>query len=141
VLEDIGWARYPRAAADRESRPPLGGMALAVGAFSTRPELAAEAVQCLASARSQTRYMAGSKIPAARAAAYRDPAVRAIFPMADLIRDSIDDAGERPRTPYYYDVGAALLRAFHPEETVSPAHTPARAAELVTAVLHDAVLL
>ena len=50
--------------------------------------------------------MLDSGNPAARAAAYDDPAVREAFPMADLIRESIDDAGPRPITPYYSDVSA-----------------------------------
>ena len=40
--------------------------------------------------------------PAARAAAYDDPGVREAYPMADLIRDSIDSACPRP--------GHAVLR-------------------------------
>ena len=48
--------------------------------------------------------MVDSGNPAAKAAAYDDPAVREAFPMADLIRESINDAGPRPVTPYYNDV-------------------------------------
>jgi multiple sugar transport system substrate-binding protein len=141
VLEDIGWARYPRAEPGRESRPPLGGIGLAISAFSRKPALAVEAARCLASPRSQTEYMAGSRIPASRAAAYDDAAVRAVFPMADLIRASIDAAEPRPRTPYYVDVSASVVRAFHPPAAVDPARTPAEAARLVADVLHDRVLL
>jgi multiple sugar transport system substrate-binding protein len=141
VLEDIGWARFPRVDAGAPSRPPLGGIDLAVGAFSRHPELAVEAVRCLASAESQTAYMIDAKNPAARAAAYDDPEVRRLFPMADLVRASIDEAAPRPRTPYYPDVSAAIVRTFHPPAAVEPAETPARAAKLVDDVLHDRVLL
>ncbi|HEY7724599.1 MAG TPA: extracellular solute-binding protein [Anaeromyxobacteraceae bacterium] len=141
VLEDIGWARYPRVDAGAPSRPPLGGIDLAVGAFSRHPELAVEAVRCLASAESQTAYMIDARNPAARASAYDDPEVRRLFPMADLVRASIDEAAPRPRTPYYPDVSAATVRAFHPPAAVEPAETPARAARLVDDVLHDRVLL
>ena len=79
--------------------------------------------------------------PAARAAVYDDPAVRARFPMADLIRASIEDAAPRPRTPYYADVSAAVVRAFHPPSAVTPDRTPAAAATLIDDVLHDRVLL
>ena len=72
--------------------------------------------------------MVESGNPAARAAAYDDPAVREAFPMADLIRDSINDAGPRPITPVLrrrVDLGAAHLapgratsrRPSTPEET------------------------
>ncbi len=141
VLADIGWARYPRVLPDAPSRPPLGGIHLAVGAFSRRGALAAEAARCLTSTRSQVEYMVGAKNPAARAAAYDDPEVRKVFPMADLVRESIDGAAPRPKTPYYNDVSAAVVRAFHPESAVDPERTPSRAAKLLVDVLHDRVLL
>jgi multiple sugar transport system substrate-binding protein len=141
VLDDVGWTRYPRADAKRESRPPLGGIDLAVGAFSRHADLAVDAARCITSARSQTEYMVDAKNPAARAAAYDDPEVRKIFPMADLIRESIDDAEPRPQTPYYTDVSSAVVRTFHPEIAVEPDLTPSKAAKLVVEVLHDRVLL
>jgi multiple sugar transport system substrate-binding protein len=141
VLDDIGWARYPRVDPAGESRPPLGGIDLAVGAHSRHQNLAVEAVRCLTSEASQRQYMIEAKNPAARAAVYDDPRVRQIFPMADLIRDSVAQAAPRPGTPYYTDVSSAVARAFHPPGAVRSDLTPRRAAELVAGVLHDRVLL
>jgi multiple sugar transport system substrate-binding protein len=141
ALADVGWARYPRVDAGTPSRPPLGGIDLAVGAFGRHPERAVAAIRCLTSARRQAEYMVDSKNPAARAAVYDDPAVRAVFPMADLVRESIREAAPRPRTPYYSDVAAAVVREFHPPSAVRPDRTPAAAARLVADVLHDRVLL
>lgn len=141
VLEDVGWARYPRVDPARPSRPPLGGIGLAVSAFSPRAALAVEASRCLSSLESQIAYMLDAKLPVARAAAYDDPRIRARYPMADLIRTSIDEAEPRPRTPFYMDVSAAAVRTFHPPADVDPESTPAAAARLIAAVLHDRVLL
>lgn len=141
VLEDVGWARYPRVRADLPSRPPLGGIGLAVSAFSRRAALAVEAARCLSSAESQAEYMLDARIPVARRAVYDDPRVRARYPMADLIRASVDEAEPRPRTPFYVDVSAATVRTFHPPAAVDPDRTPADAARLIVAVLHDRVLL
>ena len=85
--------------------------------------------------------MLKSKNPAARAAVYDDAEVRWVFPMADLIRESIADAAPRPKTPYYTDVSAAVARTFHPPAAVRPTRTPAAADRLVVGVLHDRVLL
>ena len=126
---------------DRASRPPLGGIDLAVGAFSRHGALAVEAVRCLTSRESQRAYMLDARNPAARAAVYDDAEVRRAFPMADLLRRSIDEAGARPPTPYYTDVSAAVVRAFHPPREVDPERTPAAAARLVADVLLDRVLL
>jgi len=141
VLADLGWAAYPRVAAGVAARPPLGGIHLAVGAFSRHPLLAAEAIRCLTSAESQARYMLETGNPGARAVIYDDPAVRASFPMADLVRDAIRAAAPRPQTPYYQDVSAAVVREFHPPDAVDPATTPEAADRLVSNVLHDRVLL
>ena len=141
VLDDIGWARYPRVRADLPSRPPLGGIGLAVSAFSRRAALAVEAARCLSSRESQTAYLLDAGIPVARRAVYDDPGVRERYPMADLIRSSVDEAEPRPSTPYYEDVSTATVRTFHPPAAVRPDRTPAEAARLIVAVLHDRVLL
>jgi len=141
VLDDIAWARWPRVDPARPSRPPLGGIDLGVSAFTPHPELVIEAIRCLTTVESQRRYMLKSKNTAARAAVYDDPEVRKAFPMADLIRESINDAGPRPKTPYYTDVSAAVARTFHPPASVRPQRTPAAADRLVAGVLHDRVLL
>jgi multiple sugar transport system substrate-binding protein len=141
VLEDIGWARYPRVVADRESRPPLGGIAIGVNRFSRQSELAVRAIRCITSHESQRTYMLEAKLPAARSSVYLDLEVARAFPMAGLIRDSIDGSAPRPLTPYYPDVSASVVRAFHPPDAVDPETTPAAAGELVVEVLHDRVLL
>jgi multiple sugar transport system substrate-binding protein len=141
VLDDIGWARYPRVDASAPSRPPLGGINLGVGAYGKHQAQAVQAVRCLTSPESQTQYMVKSKNPGARGAVYDSPDVRRIFPMADDIRQSINDAAPRPKTPYYTDVSSAVQRSFHPEAAVDPARTPAKASKLIVNVLHDKVLL
>jgi multiple sugar transport system substrate-binding protein len=141
VLDDIGWARYPRVDTDTASRPPLGGISLGIGAYGAHKDQALQAVRCITSLESQTQYMAKSKNPGARAAVYDDAQVRRLFPMADEIRQSIDGAAPRPKTPYYTDVSSATQRSFHPPASVDPGRTPARAAKLIVDVLHDKVLL
>src|SRR4051794_7327363 len=90
VVDDIAWARYPETEAGKPSKPPLGGINLAIGAFTKHPEEALAAAKCITSVESGIQYMIKSGNPAARAAAYDDPGVRKAFPMADLIRDSIN---------------------------------------------------
>jgi multiple sugar transport system substrate-binding protein len=141
VLDDVGWARYPRSERSRPSRPPIGGIDLAIGAFTTHPDEALHAARCLTSLESQVRYMLDSGNPAARRAAYDDPRVRARFPMAALIRDSIDAAGPRPRTAYWVDVSAAVQRTWHPPRAVRAPATPRASAEFIRAVLEGRALL
>lgn len=141
VFDDIAWARYPRVDAGEPSRPPLGGINLAIGAFSEHPDEALDAVRCITSVESNAQYMVEAGNPAARAGAYDDPEVRAAFPMADLIRESIDDAGPRPITPYYGDVSTSVQRTWHPAAEVRAPSTPERTDTYMREVLQGERLL
>jgi multiple sugar transport system substrate-binding protein len=141
VLDDISWGRYPQVAGGQASKPPLGGIDLAVGAFTKHADFAIEAVKCLTTDASEKQYMLKSKNPAARTSVYDDVDVRKVFPMADLIRESIDAAAPRPQTPYYTDVSTATVRTFHPPASVDPQRTPKDATQLIVDVLHDRRLL
>jgi multiple sugar transport system substrate-binding protein len=141
VLDDIGWARYPRAVDGTESAPPLGGINLGVSAFTKHPQLVIDAIRCITSVKNQTVYMLAEGNPAASSAVYDDPEIQQKFPMATLIRDSIDTAGARPQTPYYPDVSTAITTTFSPPAAVQPDRTPARADDLIVKVLHDEALI
>jgi multiple sugar transport system substrate-binding protein len=141
VVDDIGWARYPAMSAGEPSKPPLGGINLAIGAYTKYPTQAVELVKCLTSLKSNVQYMVDSGNPAAKAAAYDDPAVRKAFPMADLIRRSINDAGPRPVTPYYNDVSTSVQITWHPANDVHAPQTPKETSSFMTDVLHGNRLL
>jgi multiple sugar transport system substrate-binding protein len=141
TFDDIGWARYPRAMADHESAPPLGGINLAIGNFTNDPSQALAAVKCITSVKSSVQYMVEAGNPSAKAAAYDDPKVLEAFPMAALIRDSIDSAGPRPITPYYGDVSTSVQRNWHPEGAVNPKSTPKETDTYMKEVLNGDRLL
>jgi multiple sugar transport system substrate-binding protein len=140
-LNDVGWAKYPQTVAGTASRPPFGGIELGVGAFSKHTNLAYDAAKCITSTAHQTLYMLGTGNPAARKAVYDDPAIRKQFPMADLIRASLDDAAPRPQSQYYGDISTGLQREFSPPDSVNPNNTPQAATSLITEVLKGNRLL
>jgi multiple sugar transport system substrate-binding protein len=141
VVDDIGWARYPEVKAGEASRPPLGGINLAIGNFTQYPQQSLDLVKCATSLQSGIDYMLDSGNPAARGAAYDDPKVRKAYPMADLIRQSINDAGPRPITPYYNDVSTSVQRTWHPPTSVQAPQTPEETATFMTEVLQGNRLL
>ncbi|MGY1814708.1 extracellular solute-binding protein [Blastococcus sp. SYSU D00820] len=141
VPEDYGWTLYPRVDAGTESAPPFGGIGIGVGAFSPDVDLAMEAVQCIVSAENQKYYMLTNGNPAALSTVYDDPEVTEQLPMADTIRQSLEQAVPRPQTPYYSEVSGSIQREYHPPSTVDPGSTGAAATELITAVLAGDQLL
>lgn len=140
-IPDVGWARYPQTVAGTASRPPFGGIELGVGSKSKHTDLAHQAAVCIASAEHQKTYMLGTGNPAANKAVYNDAAVRKQFPMAELIRTSLDAAAPRPLTQFYGDLSTGLQREYSPPNAVDPNSTPAKATSLITAVLKGDKLL
>ncbi|GAA3470527.1 extracellular solute-binding protein [Nonomuraea roseola] len=122
VFDDYGWARYPKVTADRASAPPLGGSNIAVGAGTPEDQRdsAFAALACLTSEQAQKGFMTQAGIPAARASVYDDAEVRAKFPFADVMRDSIAEAAPRPMVRKYNALSTAIQTAFHPPASVSP---------------------
>jgi len=141
LLDDIGWAMYPRVVEGQEAAPPYGGINIGVGAFSEHTDLAYDAVRCIVSPENQAEYFVTDGNPPASGAAFDDPAVQEAFPMADVIRDSLQLAVPRPQTPYYNEVSAGLQETWHPVGSVDPDTTPAAATELIVAVLRGEKLL
>jgi multiple sugar transport system substrate-binding protein len=139
--DDYGWALYPRVVEDEPSRPPYGGINIAIGAFSQHADLAFEAAECATSEENQAYYFVSNGNPASKAAVYDDPAVVEAFPMAPVIRESLEQAASRPQTAYYSEVSTSLQREYHPPESVDPEETGAEAAELIQAVLAKEALL
>lgn len=139
-IDDIGWAMYPATEEGGEPAPPFGGISIGVGAFSNHQEEAFEATECITSLENQTLYMLGTGNPASRAAVFDDADVAEEFPMADVIRDSLEQAVPRPQSQYYSDMSTAIQREWSPPSQVSE-NTPAASAELIMAVLRGERLL
>jgi multiple sugar transport system substrate-binding protein len=137
-MDDLAWARYPRVRADQPSRPPLGGVNLAISRFSNKKEVAYEFVRCAVSPASEKIHLMLAGNPAANGSVYDDPEVKKAIPMAPLMRESIDSAGPRPVTPFYADISAAILQTWHPPSTIEPATTPEKSAAQISDVLHNA---
>lgn len=140
VVDDIGWARYPRVLPDRPSAPPLGGANLGVGAFSEHPDEAVALVECINALPKATQYMLDEGEPSPYAATYDDPKLREEYDNADLIRESIADGGPRPLSPFYTDISGAIQQTWHPPSSVN-AETPERTDEFMADVLAGRRLL
>jgi multiple sugar transport system substrate-binding protein len=118
--EKIGWARYPRTVKEEPSKPPLGGFNLAVSEYSSSPELAFEAAECLANEDHQALAAELGGLPPTTESVYENEKVTKAFPFADLLRESIDNAAPRPVTPAYSDISLAIQKSFHPPDGVEP---------------------
>lgn len=121
--DDLGWALYPRTVSGRPSRPPVAGTALAVPAASKHRSLALEAARCITSLGHQVDYAQAQGLLPSLAAAYNSPRVRKAFPMAGLLRESLDTGAPRPTIARYQEVSAALQKSAWPPGRVDPRST------------------
>ena len=140
VFDDLGWAPYPRVDADKPAKPPLGGINVGISTYSTHKQQAYDFVKCLVSPESEKIQLIVNGDPEANSTVYDDPEVKKAIPMADLIKESIAQAGPRPVSPFYGDVSGAIQRVWHEPSQVGVG-TAAASASLISAVLHDQALL
>jgi multiple sugar transport system substrate-binding protein len=141
AFKDIAWARYPEVKAGEASKPPLGGINLAIGAYTTHYKQDLALVKCATSLQGNIQYMLDSGNPAAKGAAYDNAQVKKAFPMAALIRSSIATAGPRPITPFYNDVSTSIQKTWHPATSVTAPATPNASATYMHDVLQGTRLL
>ncbi len=141
VAAHMGWARWPGVVAGRPGRVTIGGINLGVGAYGRHPDLAFEAAACIASEPNQRLAATRGGLPPTLSALYDDADVRATFPFAGLLRETLRDAVQRPQTPFYADVSLAISRTLHPMRDIDPVRDTVRLRDAVRRALRSEGLL
>jgi len=141
VATHMGWARWPAVVEGRPSRVTIGGINLGVAAYSRHPLLAFDAAACIASESNQRLAATIGGLPPTIAALYDDGEVRATFPFAQSLRETLRDAVQRPQTPLYADVSLAISHTLHPMRNIDPAVDVGRLRKAVSRALHSQGLL
>jgi multiple sugar transport system substrate-binding protein len=141
VAAHMGWARWPAVIPGRPSRVTLGGINLGIGAYTRHPKLAFEAALCLASAPNQRLAAERGGLPPTLRALYDEPQIRRVFPFAEVLRETLRDAVQRPQTPLYADVSLAISHTLHPMRAIDPDRDVARLRAAVGRALRSEGLL
>ncbi|MFQ5596504.1 MAG: ABC transporter substrate-binding protein [Nitrospiria bacterium] len=141
VAARMAWARWPAVVENRPSRVTIGGINLGIGAYSRHPELAFRAALCIAAADNQRLAAKRGGLPPTIAALYDESEVRATFPFADVLRDTLEDAVQRAQTPVYNDISLAIGRTLHPMKRIDPQRDVKRLRKAVERALKSEGLL
>jgi multiple sugar transport system substrate-binding protein len=120
LFQQFRWAPYPRVYADRPSRPTVGGIDLAIGAYSRHPALAFEAALCLRDHDNQMTAAVKGGLPPTLRSLYSEPALTAGYPFAPEILGALETASVRPQTPAYQNVSIAISHALSPPADIKP---------------------
>ena len=141
-LDDLGWARYPQTVEGEESKPPIGGIDIGVGAYSKHPDFAQQAAVCVTSAKAQTELAVNEGLMPSRESVYASDELKEAYP-ADLLAlwsDSVDSGGPRPKSAYYSQISSAVQARWHSPTSVGPS-TPGKSAAFLKAILSGKALL
>lgn len=141
VPDDMGWAPYPRVDADTPAATPLGGINLGVGIDSQHHELAYDAIECIVAPENQSEYFVTNGNPPSSESAYDDERIEEEYPMAEVIRDALDESVPRPQTPYYSEISETIQDEFTPISSVNPDVTPQQTDKFIGEVLRGEKLL
>jgi trehalose/maltose transport system substrate-binding protein len=123
VFKQIAAARYPAVDPNLPSKPPLGGINVAVSSYSKHQAKAFDAIKCLIKPENQLAIAKAGGLPPVRSDVYSNPELnKSVYPgFADLIKTSIESAGLRPsESPAYQDLSLAIQAAIHPTTGIDP---------------------
>jgi multiple sugar transport system substrate-binding protein len=139
---DLGWARYPQTVEGEESKPPIGGIDIGVGAYSKHPEFAQEAAACVTSPEAQGALAVNEGLMPSRQSVYDSPELNEAYPadLLDLYSQSVDSGGPRPKSAFYSQISSAIQSRWHSPNSVGPG-TPGKSAEFLSAILKGEALL
>jgi trehalose/maltose transport system substrate-binding protein len=142
-LADLGWARYPETVAGEDSKPPIGGIDIGVGAYSKHPDYALEAAACVTSSEGQVDLAVNEGLMPSRTSAYQSPELAKAYPpdLLALFSESVEDGGPRPKSAYYATISAAVQSVWHSPTSVDPDTTPEKSAKFLKDVLEGKALL
>ncbi|MFJ5779080.1 ABC transporter substrate-binding protein [Streptomyces sp. NPDC093094] len=120
LFKNFRWAPYPRVDAGRPSRPTIGGIDLAVSAYSRRPDLAFEAALCLRNRENQLTAALEGGLPPTLRALYQEDALVKEYPFAADVLAALESASVRPQTPAYQNVSIVVSHTLSPPSGIDP---------------------
>jgi multiple sugar transport system substrate-binding protein len=117
------WAPYPSVDPGKPARVTIGGIDLAVSAYSPHPQLAYQAILCLRDAANQLTAAVKGGLPPTLASVYNDPQMQSAYPFRHLILSQVNNGAVRPKTPLYQVVSVAISHQISPPGSINPPAT------------------
>ena len=117
------WAPYPQVIPGVPAKVTIGGIDLAVSAYSTHKNLAFQAALCLRDAQNQLIGATVGGVPPTIASLYTNPKLFPDYPMHAAILASLANASVRPQTPFYQVVSIDISHLISPPSGISPTGT------------------
>jgi multiple sugar transport system substrate-binding protein len=123
MFKHFKWALYPEVTPGVPAKVTIGGIDLAVSAYSQHKALAFAAALCLRDKQNQIIGANVGGVPPTIASLYSDPALFADYPFHQDILTELEDASVRPKTPVYQVVSIDISHLISPPSAINPAQT------------------
>ena len=123
LFKDFKWALYPEVIPGVPAKVTIGGIDLAVSAYSTHKNLAFQAALCLRDAQNQLIGATVGGVPPTIASLYNNPKLFPDYPMHAAILASLLNASVRPQTPVYQVTSIDISHLISPAAGISPTGT------------------
>ncbi len=123
MFKHFKWALYPQVVPGIPAKVTIGGIDLAVSAYSQHKALAFQAALCLRDAQNQIIGANVGGVPPTIASLYSNPALFANYPFHADILTELENASVRPKTPVYQVVSIDISHLISPPKNISPTAT------------------
>jgi multiple sugar transport system substrate-binding protein len=137
MFKNFKWAPYPEVTAGQPAKVTIGGVDLAVSAYSEHKDLAFQAALCLRDAQNQLIGATVGGVPPTIASLYNDPKMFPDYPFHADILSSLENASVRPQTPLYQVVSIDLSHQISPASAINPTGTEQSMAGQITNALQS----
>jgi multiple sugar transport system substrate-binding protein len=123
MFKNFKWALYPQVIPGVPAKVTIGGVDLAVSAYSQHKALAFAAAMCLRDAQNQLIGATVGGVPPTIASLYNDPKMFPDYPFHADILYALDHASVRPKSPLYQVVSIDISHLISPPGGINPKTT------------------
>ena len=115
------WAPFPQVVAGKPAKPTIGGLDLAVSAYSKHKDLDFQAAMCLRDAANQEQLAVTGGLPPTLRSLYANPSPAFVqeYPFYKDILSALDSGSVRPKTPAYQNVSIVISHELSPPSSAS----------------------
>jgi multiple sugar transport system substrate-binding protein len=125
LVKAFKWAPFPAIDSSHPAKSTIGGIDLAISAYSKHKDLAFEAALCLANKDNQEVGAEVGGLPPTLKSLYEHPTAKFVqaYPFYKLIYTQLQNGAVRPQTPAYQSVSIAISHALSPPSKINPDST------------------
>jgi len=135
LFKSFKWAPYPEVTPGVPAKVTIGGIDLAVSAYSQHKNLAFQAALCLRDAQNQLIGATVGGVPPTIVSLYSNPKLFPDYPFHADILSSLENASVRPQTPLYQVVSIDISHQISPPAGINPTGT----AQAIASQINDAL--